>query len=212
MAKAKNDKPAKRQRKTKVAAELLAAPKSAPDRSSVNEAFHLMLAQLQPHAARHRLDVALQAGEVRLWDNDTVVDLNFIATHLRVAARTEPDGRWIACIEPTKALERVEYIWTVSRAEVVNLLHREAPRSPVDLKSSSPDSSLDSCAWARAEVNRMKAEGYRFDARKTNLARELERRMNKAVKRGEIRKALTLHSIVNKMADWGVWPVDSTKI
>jgi hypothetical protein len=129
MAKAANHKLA-RQRKTKVEA----ISRSAPDRASIDEAFHLMLAQFQPHAARHRLDVALQAGDVRLWVNDTVVDPNFIATHLRVAARTEPDGRWIARIEPTRALVPADYVWAVSRTGVADLLRREAPKSHVDLK------------------------------------------------------------------------------
>ena len=115
MAKAKNISPAKRLAKAKAEA--------TSDQASVDEAFHLMLAQFQPHAARHRLDVALQAGEVRLRVNGTVVDPNFITACLRVAARTEPDGRWIAYIEATRALVPGEYAWTVSRAEVADLLH-----------------------------------------------------------------------------------------
>jgi hypothetical protein len=132
VAKAKNNpRPVKRQRKAKVAA----AHESPLDRISVDEAFHLMLVQFQPpHAARHRLDMALRAEEVLLWANGVPQDPNFIAAHLRVAARTEPDGRWIACIEPTRALVPGEYVWAVSRAGVVDLMRREAPKSRVDLK------------------------------------------------------------------------------
>jgi hypothetical protein len=125
MAKAKNDTgPVERQRKAKVAA----ADESSLDRVTVDEAFHLMLAQIPPHAARHQLDMALRAGDVRLWANDVLQDPNFIAACLLVAARAEPDGRWIACIEPTRALELAEYVWVVSHAEVVDLLRREAPK------------------------------------------------------------------------------------
>lgn len=95
---------------------------------SVQEAFHLLLAaRLQPHAARHRLEEALLTNEARLWVNGTVVDVNFIASHLRVAARTEPDGRWTAHIEPTRALVSAEYIWEMSLAEVEGLVG--APQS-----------------------------------------------------------------------------------
>ncbi len=90
-----------------------------------------MLAQFEPHAARHRLDVALKAREVCLWANGVLRRSNFIADCLRVAARTGPDGRWIAYIEPTRALVLAEYGWAVSRAEVVDLLRR-SPRSHVE--------------------------------------------------------------------------------
>jgi hypothetical protein len=93
-----------------------------------------MLAQFHPHAARHRLDVALQVGDVLLWANGVPQDPNFIAACLRVTARTEPDGRWIARIEPTRALVPAEYVWAVSHAGVADLLRREAPKSLVDPK------------------------------------------------------------------------------
>jgi hypothetical protein len=137
MAKATDHKPAKRRRKIKVGA----TPESALDGISVNEAFHLMLAQFQPHAARERLDVAIRANEVSLRGNGEVMDPNFFATHLRVAARTEPDGRWISRIEPTAALVPGEYIWTVSRAEIVNLLHQPPhveKRKPAESAASEP--------------------------------------------------------------------------
>jgi hypothetical protein len=91
---------------------------------SVNDAFHLLQAILEPHAARKRLELAIQTGEVRLWCNDKAVDPNFFETCLRIAARTESDGRWIADIEPTRALAPGEYVWTISRAELKNLSAR----------------------------------------------------------------------------------------
>jgi hypothetical protein len=106
------------------------------EKISVSEAFHLLLAaQLQPHVARHRLNEAVLTNEVRLWVNDSegamvVVNPNFIATHLRVAAQTEPDGRWIAYIAPTKALVPMKYIWEVDRAEIENLLGKTAEPKP----------------------------------------------------------------------------------
>jgi hypothetical protein len=114
---------------------------------SVHEAFHLLLVErLQPHAARHRLEEALLTNEVRLWVNDkdgvmVVVDVNFIASHLRVAARTEPDGRWIARIEPTRALVPAEYTWEMDRAEVEGLVgaapHAKSKRRKGRLKAET---------------------------------------------------------------------------
>ena len=74
-------------------------------------------------------------NEVRLWVNDpegimVVVDVNFIASSLRVAAQTEPDGRWIAYIAPTKALVPMKYIWEVARAEIEDLLGKTAEPKP----------------------------------------------------------------------------------
>jgi len=103
---------------------------------SVNEAFHLLLeARFQPHAARHRLEEALLTNEAQLWangpdcgSNGTVVEVNFIASHLRVAAQTDRNGRWTACIEATRALDHptAEYTWEMSRAEVEGLVPEPA--------------------------------------------------------------------------------------
>jgi hypothetical protein len=207
MAKAsKKHRPAKRQRKTKVA-----PAASAADGISVNEAFHLILAQFQPHAARERFDEAIRAGEVRLRVNGNVVNPDFFVTHLRVAARTEPDGRWFADIKPTRALVPGEYVWAVSRAEVGKILHQEVAKS--DSPDPPPVLHSDSCEWARAEVIQMEASGLtRHYRKKTALALELAKRMGTAVTQGKIRKALTMPSIRNQLVRWGIWDKGSDSI
>jgi hypothetical protein len=97
-----------------------------PVKLSVDEAFHLLRSILEPHAASERLNLAIRTDEICLWVNDKKVDANFFATSLRIAARVESDGRWVADIEPTRALKPGEYVWTVSRAAVENLLQKEA--------------------------------------------------------------------------------------
>jgi len=97
-------------------------------RITVNEAFQNLLLRLgKPHVVRARLNAAIRAGEVRLWDRDAVIDPNLFETHLRVAAWVEPDGRWVGEIEATKAInEPKSCVWTISGADVEALLAREA--------------------------------------------------------------------------------------
>jgi hypothetical protein len=107
-----------------------ATPAHEADRISVDAAFQLMRPRFEPHAASARLNQAIIANEIRLRCTekvgdkviDNVIDPNIYETHLRVAARQEPDGRWVGRIEPTKALVPSERLWTMSRAEVESLL------------------------------------------------------------------------------------------
>lgn len=134
----------------------------APELISVNDGFHILLAgQQPPYLARHRFEEAILTNAVRLWVNDekgvmVAVNPNFIASSLRVAARTEPDGRWSARIEPTKALVPGEYIWRVTRAEVEALLGAILESS--DEQKSKPK-LLSNEEWAKQEFNRMVADG-----------------------------------------------------
>jgi hypothetical protein len=166
-------------------------PEKSSEKISPNEAFHLLLtAGLQPHAARHRFEEALLTNEVRLLCNGNVVDVNFIAMAIRVAARPEPDGRWFACIEPKKAWDPGEYIFEVSRAEVEGLLG-EASR-PL----------LPGRPWVLNDVAKLIADG--MSQPPVNLmafAREIRSRMEKA----DGVELMTAPSIANVLRECDPW-------
>jgi hypothetical protein len=72
----------------------------------------------------------------------------------------------------------------------------------------------DSVQWLMAEARRMKAAGEIREgspAEKAELARLLEKKLEKAVKDGQARKALKWHYIANQLGPWGLWPISSIK-
>jgi hypothetical protein len=202
----------------------------AADRISVDEVFHLMLPRFEPHAARVRLDTGIQANEVRLWCDDALISPDFFSAMLRVAARPEADGRWIAWIEATRALQKPEkeYVWTMSRAEIVERLLRKVQAkpcalldatAPIDTTASLIEEKINKLRpqkWLEGEARRMKRDGeitQEMEETKRVFAEALFNNMQAAYKRGEVRKLLTSPQYIsNSLTAWGLWPIDKIKV
>ena len=65
-------------------------------------------------------------------------------------------------------------------------------------------------AWITAEVKRMKIAGeIRPGIKITYFARELKRRMDKAVRAGTVKKSVGWKYIKDCLPRWGLWPISS---
>ena len=66
--------------------------------------------------------------------------------------------------------------------------------------------------WIAAEAKKMKAANeISPDIRISEFARKLEGRMNKAAKYDKSLRPIKWTSIRNKLLEWGLWPVTSSK-
>jgi hypothetical protein len=91
----------------------------------------------------------------------------------------------------------------VSRTHLLALLPEE-PRESVKVPSASQ--------WITAEARRMKAANeIPPDIRITAFARELERRMQKAAAIDSSLRRIKWRSIMNRLREWGLWPITSIK-
>jgi hypothetical protein len=117
-------------------------PSIDPDaRDSISEAFQHILRHCAGagHLAREQLNGALRIGGgapggVRLWVDDTIVDPNWYAGHMRVAAKVAPDGQWSAWLEPQggRPVERGPHAWSVSARDVAALVKSTADHKHVE--------------------------------------------------------------------------------
>ena len=65
-------------------------------------------------------------------------------------------------------------------------------------------------AWITAEAKRMKTAGeIPSGIIKTKFAQLLEGQIKAAARRGEVTKPVGYRHIVNKLEDWGLWPISS---
>jgi hypothetical protein len=97
-------------------------------------------------------------------------------------------------------LRSTEYlgIW-VSRAQVLALLPKSAAASA-------------SAEWAFATTRRLRAESkIREGINQAELARLLEAESEKAVKAGQLNRALKATYLENQLRNWGIWPLNSFK-
>jgi hypothetical protein len=70
----------------------------------------------------------------------------------------------------------------------------------------------DSVRWALVTARRLKAEGkLREGMSKADAARLIEAEMAKAVRAGQVHRALKWRSIANQMLAWGIWPISAIK-
>ena len=89
-------------------------------------------------------------------------------------------------------------IW-VSRAHVLALLPKSAAASP-------------SAEWAFATTRRLRADSkIREGINQAELARLLEAESEKAVKAGQLNRALKATYLENQLRNWGIWPLNSFK-
>jgi hypothetical protein len=77
------------------------------------------------HVSRERLDKAIREGVVRLWCDVNRVSPEYFAGELRVALAA--DERFT--VAPTSPIgwARTDYMWTVSRKNIAELIKREKP-------------------------------------------------------------------------------------
>ena len=73
--------------------------------------------------------------------------------------------------------------------------------------------ATDSAQWARATVRRLLRDKDKIPKRPTKAAwgRLLAAEMEKDVKAGRIRSALTADYLEDQLKPWGIWPLDSFK-
>jgi hypothetical protein len=94
-------------------------------------------------------------------------------------------------------------IW-LSRPHVLALLPE-----PTDAEAPAP---LASAQWAIAATRRLRDERKIPDGvTKAELARLLETEADKAVRAGQLGRALKASYLENQLAAWGVWPLSSLK-
>jgi hypothetical protein len=107
------------------------------DRISIPEAFQRLLRHNAGagHLTREQLDGALRIGGgapggIGLRIGDTIVDPDWYASHMRVAAKVASDGQWNAELEPTGArpIEPGLGAWSVSAKDVTALMVRVGRR------------------------------------------------------------------------------------
>jgi hypothetical protein len=87
------------------------------------------------------------------------------------------------------------------------------PKSPLLPDESREGEEVHGAGvWITAEAKRMKeANEIPPDITITDLARVLERRMQKAATTNKSLRPITWRSIKNKLPEWGLWPVTSIK-
>jgi hypothetical protein len=89
--------------------------------------------------------------------------------------------------------------------EVLPPTDAEMPSSPMD----APD-ALPSVRWARATTRNLRAENkVPKGTKKAGLARLLEAEAQKAVKAGQISRALKASYLEDQLVPWGIWPLSS---
>jgi hypothetical protein len=75
-----------------------------------------------------------------------------------------------------------------------------------------PATETNSASWARATARRLQAEGRIYEGMKqAEVARVLEAEAKKAVKAGQITRALKATYLENQLGLWGIWPLRSLK-
>jgi len=73
-----------------------------------------------------------------------------------------------------------------------------------------PADAEDSAAWALATTRKLRdANKIPEGITKTKLALLLEGEADKAVKTGQLRRALKHTYIENQLSNWGIWPLSS---
>jgi hypothetical protein len=77
------------------------------------------------HVSRERLDKAIREGVVRLWCDVNRVSPEYFASELRVALAADEQFT----VAPTSRIgwARTDYVWTVSRKNIAELIEREKP-------------------------------------------------------------------------------------
>jgi hypothetical protein len=94
--------------------------------------------------------------------------------------------------------------------EVLPPTDAEAPSHPAHTPKATTVS--DSARWAIIATHNLRAENkVRKDTTQADLARLLEAEAKKAVKAGQISRALKASYIENQLAPWGIWPLNSFK-
>ena len=132
-------------------------------------------------------------GDPRFWDAD-LTDLEINVEHNTAC---EAHGRMNGA--------RAEGI-KVSRTHLQKLL----PAGGVNLASAADADGASTQTWIRAEVKRMKVAGeIRPGIKITYFARDLKRRMDKAVHAGTAKKSVTWRYIKDSLPHWGLWPISS---
>jgi hypothetical protein len=82
------------------------------------------------------------------------------------------------------------------------------PAPPAD----APAASSSSVKWAQTTTRRLRDEGKLPEGMlQAELARLLETEAGKAVKTGQLRRALKASYLENQLAFWGIWPLGSLK-
>jgi hypothetical protein len=79
-----------------------------------------------------------------------------------------------------------------------------------DVRARQAATASASVQWARATTRRLRDEGKIPEGmKKSQLAHLLEAEAEKAVRAGQLRRALKATYLENELADWGIWPVSA---
>jgi hypothetical protein len=116
---------------------------AARGKISIDEPFHKLMPELDPHDAIEVLNTAVRRKLAGLWCNGKKVDPGFFRTHLVLRMRLIAKRRWTAEIEATRALRQPanKYTWRMDAKEIEALRPviealRQAP--PVTLARRTP--------------------------------------------------------------------------
>jgi hypothetical protein len=153
----------------------------------INAAFQRLLCHLgNGHYARERLEAAIRANHVRLYDGDDIVNPGFFATDLCVRAKPAEDGRWSASVWPSRiglSKPLSEYVWAVAESDI-------------DVMISPP---LKPKQWLAEAMQPHRQAGESI----TDAARNLVPEMKAAADAARVTHALEWGSIKNYLRDLG---------
>jgi hypothetical protein len=151
----------------------------------VDVAFQRLLRHFgNGHYARERLQAAIRANYVRLYDGDYIVDPGFFATDLCVRAKHAEDGRWSASVWPSRiglAKPLSEYSWVVAEPDIDAMI--SPPRQPKQ--------------WLAEAMKKHQEAGESI----TDAARNLVPEMRAAADAAQVTRALKPRPIENYLRD-----------
>jgi hypothetical protein len=153
----------------------------------INAAFQRLLCHFgSGHYAPERLEAAIRANHVRLYDEDDIVDPGFFATDLCVRAKPAEDGRWSASVWPSRiglSKPLSEYVWVVAEPDIDAMI--APPKAPKE--------------WIAKAMQPHQEAGESI----TEAARKLEPKMKAAADAAQVTRALGWGTIRNYLRDQG---------
>jgi len=126
--------------------------------------------------------------------------------------RTIPAGRVVDWHHPVTAhtldLEKSEV--TILRGLVDGMMALDTTIVGIEVLPPTDAEATASVKWARATTSRLRDESKVGEGiTKAELARLLEAEAKKAVRAGQLRRALKASYLENQLSIWGIWPLSS---
>jgi hypothetical protein len=184
----------------------------APRRLSPAEAVELLCAAgVSEMAAAAALSDGMRGGSCPLWCDGRQVPSHFIITlAVEIDDRTGAVGITSLTREAWDR-PRAAYDWRFDARRVRDLLPALMPLPdllPIRVRAKAP--KTDSVSWTRAATRDLRDRGKIPEGvKKAELGRLLEAEARRAVKAGDLERALKASYIEDKLAAWGIWPLES---